>query len=88
MHYAVAWLAIGSILVHVAVKLPVIRRALSRGPPEDEPPAAGLSRRGFLRTTWLATGVAVVATAGATVPFLRGVSGSPGRRARARRACR
>ena len=75
VHYAVAWLAIGSILVHVAVKLPVIRRALTRGAPEDEPPAAGLSRRGFLRTTGLATGVAVVATAGATVPFLRGVSG-------------
>lgn len=75
VHYAVAWLAIGSILVHVAVKLPVIRRALSRGTPEEEPPAAGLSRRGFLRTTGLATGVAVVATAGATVPFLRGISG-------------
>jgi len=75
VHYAVAWLAIGSILVHVAVKLPVIRRALSRATPEEEPPAAGLSRRGFLRTTGLATGVAVVATAGATVPFLRGVSG-------------
>jgi DMSO/TMAO reductase YedYZ molybdopterin-dependent catalytic subunit len=76
VHYAVAWLAIGSILVHVAVKLPVVRRALSRNAPEDEEkPAAGLSRRGFLRTTGLATGVAVVATAGATVPFLRGVSG-------------
>ncbi|MFI5591362.1 molybdopterin-dependent oxidoreductase [Amycolatopsis sp. NPDC051758] len=76
VHYAVAWLAIGSILVHVAVKLPVIRRALSRTTVEEaEPPAAGLSRRGFLLTTGLATGVAVVATAGATVPFLRGVSG-------------
>jgi DMSO/TMAO reductase YedYZ molybdopterin-dependent catalytic subunit len=76
VHYAVAWLAIGSILVHVAVKLPVIRRALSRlGPEAEERPAAGLSRRGFLHTTGLATGVAVVATAGATVPFLRNVSG-------------
>lgn len=76
VHYAVAWLAIGSILVHVAVKLPVIRRALSRVSGEaEERPATGLSRRGFLRTTGLATGVAVVATAGATVPFLRGVSG-------------
>lgn len=76
VHYAVAWLAIGSILVHVAVKLPVIRRALSRFNSEiEETPAVGLSRRGFLRTTGLATGVAVVATAGATVPFLRGVSG-------------
>ena len=74
VHYAVAWLAIGSILVHVAVKLPVIRRALT-GDPDEEPPTEGLSRRGFLLTTGLATGVAVVATAGATVPFLRGVSG-------------
>ncbi|WIV60759.1 molybdopterin-dependent oxidoreductase [Amycolatopsis nalaikhensis] len=76
VHYAVAWLAIGSILVHVAVKLPIIRRALTRVTAEEEPPpAAGLSRRGFLLTTGLTTGVAVVATAGATVPFLRGVSG-------------
>lgn len=78
-HYAVGWIAIGSILVHVAVKLPVIRRGLSRldgaAEPADPPAAAGvLSRRGFLRNTWLATGVAVVATAGATVPWLRTVS--------------
>jgi DMSO/TMAO reductase YedYZ molybdopterin-dependent catalytic subunit len=72
-HYAVAWVAIGSILVHVAVKLPVIRRGLSRL--DSEPtPASGLSRRAFLRSTWLTTGVAVVATAGVTVPLLREVS--------------
>ncbi|MFE0025460.1 molybdopterin-dependent oxidoreductase [Amycolatopsis sp. NPDC059021] len=76
VHYAVAWVAIGSILVHIAVKLPVIRRALTRRPADDpEPPSAGLSRRGFLRTTWLTAGVSVVATAGATVPLLRNVSG-------------
>jgi DMSO/TMAO reductase YedYZ molybdopterin-dependent catalytic subunit len=74
VHYAVAWLAIGSILVHVAVKLPIIRRALSRESVEERP-TTGLSRRGFLLTTGLAAGAAVVATAGATVPFLRGVSG-------------
>ncbi len=76
-HYAVAWLVAGSILVHVAVKLPVIRRGLVRlNAPEApaEPPSGLLSRRGFLRNTWLATGVAVVATAGATVPLLRNVS--------------
>ncbi|GAB3717291.1 molybdopterin-dependent oxidoreductase [Amycolatopsis oliviviridis] len=67
LHYAVAWVAIGSILVHVAVKLPIVRRSVPQAP---EP-----SRRAFLRTTWLAAGVAVVATAGATVPLLRGVSG-------------
>ncbi len=67
LHYALAWVAIGAILVHIAVKLPIVRRALTK---EPEP-----SRRAFLRTTWLAAGVAVVATAGATVPLLRTVSG-------------
>jgi DMSO/TMAO reductase YedYZ molybdopterin-dependent catalytic subunit len=76
-HYAVAWVAVGSILVHVAVKLPVIRRGLVRlnaPEPSGEPPRGVLTRRGFLRNTGLATGVAVVATAGATVPLLRDVS--------------
>lgn len=73
-HYAAAWVAIGSILVHVAVKLPVIRRGLARLDPEPPPERGVLSRRAFLRTTWLTTGVAVVATAGTTVPLLRDVS--------------
>lgn len=71
-HYTVAWIAIGSILVHIAVKLPAIRRGLARLDPAPE--KVVLSRRAFLRTTWLATGAAVVATAGATVPWLRDVS--------------
>nr|WP_034289847.1 molybdopterin-dependent oxidoreductase [Amycolatopsis benzoatilytica] len=75
VHYAVAWVAIGSILVHVAVKLPAIRRALSREATPAEPTGHGLSRRGFLTTTGVAAGVAVLATAGATVPALRGISG-------------
>ncbi len=111
-HYAVGWLAIGSVIVHVAVKLPVIRRSLTgpvelddgtRVPAEYEPEqadddvpepadddvpepapavrepvgsgAGGLSRRTLLRTTWVATGVAVVTTAaGGTVPWLRQLS--------------
>ncbi|ATY16798.1 molybdopterin-binding protein [Amycolatopsis sp. AA4] len=75
VHYAVAWAAIGSILVHVAVKLPVLRRALTRERAPVQQPGPGLSRRGFLATTGLAAGVAVLATAGATVPALRNVSG-------------
>jgi DMSO/TMAO reductase YedYZ molybdopterin-dependent catalytic subunit len=67
-HYAVAWVAVGSIILHIAVKLPIIRRALTRDPEPD------VSRRAFLRTTWLATGAAVIATAGTTVPLLRGIS--------------
>jgi hypothetical protein len=73
-HYAVAWIAIGSILVHVAVKLPIIRRALTI---QLDP-----RRRQFLRTTWLATGAALAATVGGTVSPLavrsdRGPQGLP-----------
>ena len=80
-HYALAWVAIGSLVVHVAVKLPIIRAALAgdvesteQDRPTMESRAEVLSRRGLLRTTWAAAGVAVLATAGATVPLLRRVS--------------
>jgi len=79
-HYGVAWLAIGALVVHIAVKLPVIRDALGGDVDEtthDRPEATEesvLSRRGLLRTTWLASAVAVLTTAGATVPLLRRVS--------------
>ena len=79
-HYALAWVAIGSLVVHIAVKLPIIRGALTSDVEDttyDRPSATkrgALSRRGLLRTTWVATGVAVLAVAGNTVPFLRKVS--------------
>ena len=79
-HYAVAWITIGALLVHIAVKLPIIRGALTSGVEDtayDRPTATqpgALSRRGLLRTTWLASGVAVLVTAGSTVPLLRTVS--------------
>ncbi|MBB6629572.1 molybdopterin-dependent oxidoreductase [Nocardioides sp. KIGAM211] len=79
-HYAVGWVTIGAMVVHVAVKLPIIRRALTgdvEDTSQDRPTATRhgvLTRRGLLRTTWGAAGVAVLATAGSTVPFLRGVS--------------
>jgi DMSO/TMAO reductase YedYZ molybdopterin-dependent catalytic subunit len=76
VHFAIAWVAIGSILVHIAVKIPIIRESLSSKEKEDPTsPDHGLSRRGFLRATWLATGAAVVATAGATIPLLSDISG-------------
>jgi DMSO/TMAO reductase YedYZ molybdopterin-dependent catalytic subunit len=99
-HYAVAWIAIGSLLVHIAVKLPIIRAAWAEPLPEPEsPPGPGPaheprveadrelrvntpgrpvtlpSRRMVLRTALVASGVAVVAAAGNTVPWLRKVSG-------------
>ncbi|MFY0405672.1 molybdopterin-dependent oxidoreductase [Solicola sp. PLA-1-18] len=74
-HYAVAWVMIGALAVHVAVKLPVIRRSFSHPVDVDEPPAASrLSRRGLLRATWVAAGLTFVLSAGQTVPLLRKVS--------------
>ena len=70
-HFAVAWVAVGSILVHVAVRLPVIRAAF-RVPPEPTPPGPGVpSRRALLRTTWLSAGLAVLATTSVGIPGVR-----------------
>ncbi|MGI5521516.1 molybdopterin-dependent oxidoreductase [Micromonospora sp. CA-259024] len=82
-HYAVAWLAVGALLVHIAVKLPVVHPALTT--PLRQANAAGgvaprhddrdlAARRAFLRTSAGVAGVAVLATAGVTVPWLRRVS--------------
>lgn len=79
-HYAVAWVAIGAMLVHIAVKLPVIRDALGADIDDEGQDREGLeddsaiSRRGLVRTALAGSGVAVLATAGSTVPVLRDVS--------------
>jgi DMSO/TMAO reductase YedYZ molybdopterin-dependent catalytic subunit len=75
-HYAMAWVAVGAVLVHVAVKLPVIRRALGEPIEGDVATggAVGPTRRTVLWGTGLAVGLAPVATVGQTVPWLRGVS--------------
>ena len=79
-HFALGWVAIGALLVHVAVKLPLIRDALLQ-PVEDasldrsSATASGaLTRRALLRSTWVAAGAAVVLSAGSAVPLLRKVS--------------
>ncbi len=80
-HFAVAWIAIGALLVHIAVKLPVIRQALATPIDSDSldrdgtaPGSAALTRRGLVGTGILAAGIAVLASAGSTVPILRKVS--------------
>lgn len=89
-HYAVGLLAFGSLVLHVAIKMPFIRQGWAEKPtrrdpagtparrasddPADRAPASVVSRRALLNITWGATGLAVLATAGATVPFLRKVS--------------
>ncbi|GAY14604.1 molybdopterin-dependent oxidoreductase [Mycobacterium sp. shizuoka-1] len=75
-HYAMAYVAAGAVLVHVGVKLPVIRTALGE-PLEDIPTGelrTGPSRRAVLAGTWLAVGAATIVTAGQTISWLRFVS--------------
>jgi hypothetical protein len=79
-HDAIGWVAIGALVVHIAVKLPVIRAALGSDIESRELDREGLgqgsalSRRGLVRGALLASGVAVLATAGSTVPVLRRIS--------------
>jgi DMSO/TMAO reductase YedYZ molybdopterin-dependent catalytic subunit len=68
-HYAGAWLAIGALLVHIGVQLPVIRRALTRES-TVEPVGPGLSRRGLIATVGATSGLLTLATVGQTVPWL------------------
>jgi DMSO/TMAO reductase YedYZ molybdopterin-dependent catalytic subunit len=73
-HYWAAWITMGALVVHVAAKLPVTRRALGRGVGATEPDGDGLDRRGFLTTVAAAAGVLVLATAGQTIGPLRRLS--------------
>lgn len=74
-HYAMSYVAIGAVLVHIGVKLPVIRRALTA--PLDDVAAGGPvgpSRRTVLWGAGIGVGLATLVTAGQTVPLLRRVS--------------
>jgi hypothetical protein len=75
-HEAVAWVAIGSLLLHIAIKLPVIRDGLGEPlehPDHDLDPSAP-TRRSVLQAALVASGLAVVLTAGQSVPLLRKIS--------------
>ena len=80
-HYAVAWIAIGALVVHIAVKLPIIRGALDlrRRVTRRRPAHRDRARRrcrgaGCCAPPGSPSGVAVLAIAGSTVPLLRKVS--------------
>jgi hypothetical protein len=68
-HYWVAWLAIGALLVHVGVKLPLLRK-----PPPEPVRSGGLTRRGLLAGTAAAAGVVTLATVGQTLAPLSRLS--------------
>jgi hypothetical protein len=84
VHFAMAWVAIGALVVHIAVKLPLIREALTRPLPEaespSEPPTAARDRRWFLGSALAVAAGAVVLTVGSAVPLLEGVSALRSRR--------
>lgn len=71
VHYAVAWVAIGAIGVHIAVQLPKVRALWA----EPEPPAdaTDLNRRDVLRLAGLGAVVVAGVTAGDKIPLLRQV---------------
>ncbi|WP_063039644.1 molybdopterin-dependent oxidoreductase [Nocardia pseudovaccinii] len=77
-HYAMAYVAVGALAVHLSVKLPVIRDALRHRLPKSptEPPAdtgtrPHISRRAVLTGAGVAAVAAGLAVAGQTIPFLR-----------------
>jgi hypothetical protein len=79
-HYALAWIIVGALLVHLAVKLPLIianwrRTAADRtpvpAPTGSLPPAiTGLSRRDLFRTVAGAGALIGIASVGQSVPAL------------------
>jgi Oxidoreductase molybdopterin binding domain len=73
-HYWTAWLAVGAILVHIGIKLPVIREALGSRGRTDPLPGPGLSRRAVIGGVVAAAGVITASTIGQTVAPLSPVS--------------
>ncbi|MGY4542984.1 hypothetical protein ACVWY0_002910 [Arthrobacter sp. UYNi723] len=89
VHYWLAWVIIGSLALHIAVKLPLIRAHWSRrsaaaaeAVPDSGPvpaavapgPGPGWSRRGFLAAITAGTGVLVLTTAGQSFAWLAGLN--------------
>ena len=84
-HFFLAWVMIGSLLIHIAVKLPLIaehwRRARSGAPTDETTEAAdgtphaasgNWSRRGFFAAIGLTVATVTVTTVGQSFTLLRG----------------
>lgn len=88
-HYAVAWITIGALIVHIGAKWSITRAALGRTGSDDVGPydtadsrnvdantetEAGLDRRGFLTTVFATSGLLALFTVGQTVRPLEGLA--------------
>jgi hypothetical protein len=62
-HYAVAWIAVGALCLHLSAKWVVIRTRRA----EPEPAATGIARRRFLATAFGSAGAVVLLSAGQAV---------------------
>lgn len=71
-HYAVSFVVIGALIVHVGAKVHITRRALRR--PTHEAAATGVGRRRFLGFAGAASAALVVTTIGQTVSPLRSLA--------------
>ncbi|MFC0623500.1 molybdopterin-dependent oxidoreductase [Kribbella deserti] len=74
-HYALAWVIVGALLIHLAVKLPLILAHWTRPLPSSEsaslPEATGgMSRRTLFRTVAGAGALVAITAAGQSVPAL------------------
>jgi DMSO/TMAO reductase YedYZ molybdopterin-dependent catalytic subunit len=69
-HYQVAWITVGALIVHIAVKAPAIARGYRR---PGAPRPGTVSRRSLLAATGAAVGVVTLTTVGQSVTWLRGV---------------
>lgn len=81
MHHWLAYVVAGSVLLHLAVKLPAVRRGLAEPvwpAPAPEPvsdaPAGGISRRGVLIASGAGVGVVALTTVGQVVPTLEPIA--------------
>ena len=76
VHHWLAWVIAGSVLLHVAIKLPLIRRGLREplaGASSAAAPA-GISRRGVLIATGAGVGLVAATTVGQVVTPLESVA--------------
>lgn len=72
-HWWAAWMVLGATLVHLALKVPIVRRVLRAGPttPAVAAEPGELTRRGLFAVVGGAAAIVTLTTAGQTVPFLR-----------------
>lgn len=67
VHFAVGWLLIGALVLHIAVQLPAIREGLATPLPSERADEHGLTRKGVLTGVAVGVTTVVATTAGQVV---------------------